>query len=111
VVTTTKNAYAREEAVDVTLNVMNRGTVPAQLTFPTAQRYDVLIHDAQGRQVWRWSDGKMFAQVLGEETIQPGRRLVYRVRVRDTLAPGAYRVTGVIPAEQALSASASVRID
>lgn len=111
-VATDKSAYARGEPILVTLQVVNRGSGPVELRFLTAQRYDVLIRDAQGRQVWRWSDGQMFAQVLGQESIEPGRKIAYRVTVRERLAPGSYTVTGVIPAEQgALSSAANIRID
>ena len=112
VVATDQRAYARGEPIRVTLEIVNRGTRPVELRFPTAQRYDLLLHDAQGRPMWRWSDGQMFAQVLGEETVEPGRRLVYRVTVRERLPAGRYRVTGIVPGEPGpLSSTTGIRVD
>ena len=28
--------------------------------------------DAEGQEVWRWSNERIFAQVLGQETLGPG---------------------------------------
>lgn len=112
-VTTDKNTYAPGDPILVTLWITNRAPQPKTLRFRTAQRYDVVIEDGQQRQAWRWSEGQMFTQVLGEETLEPGRgSITYRVAVRARLAPGAYTVTGIVPAEDGrLSSSATIRIE
>lgn len=108
-VTTDKTAYAPGEPIVVTLRMANRGVQPKTLHFRTAQRYDVLIEDAQNRRAWQWSEGQLFAQVLGEETVGPGQERTYRVSVRARLARGAYTLTGVVPsAEGRLLASVAI---
>jgi hypothetical protein len=97
-----KAVYATGEPLDLTLEVVNRSPRPVTLQFRTAQRYDVLIRNAQGQEVWRWATGQMFAQMLGEETLPPeGGKLTYDVVAFVLLPPGSYTVTGVVPAAPA----------
>jgi hypothetical protein len=97
-----KAVYAKGEPLDLTLEVVNRSPQPVTLQYRTAQRYDVLIRNAQGQDVWRWATGQMFAQMLGQETLPPeGGKLTYYVVASVPLPPGSYTVTGVVPAVHA----------
>jgi hypothetical protein len=96
--TASKAVYAEGEPVELTLQVVNRGPRPVTLQFRDSQRYDFLIRNTQGQEVWRWSADQMFAQVLGQETLSPdGGNLTYRVVARATLRRGSYTVMGVVP--------------
>ena len=55
----------------------------------------------------------MFAQVLGEETLGPGREeVVYTETYDEPLRPGSYEVTGAfIAANRPLSASLMITIE
>ena len=108
-----KETHGQGEPIKLTLHVTNRGTDPVTLRFLSAQRYDVAVKNLKGQEVWRWSSGQMFAQVMGEETLQPGRRArTYRITVRERLSPGRYAVIGTIPAqEELLSESITISID
>ncbi len=65
------------------------------LSFSSAQRFDLWLEDSSGRELWRWSDGRMFAQVVGSETLEPGgRTLLYRVDVPAPEEAGRYRLVG-----------------
>jgi hypothetical protein len=97
--TSNKAVYAEGEPVELTLQVVNRGPRPVTLQFRDSQRYDFLIQNAQGQEVWRWSANQMFAQILGQETLSSdGGKLTYRVVARATLVRGSYTVMGVVPA-------------
>jgi len=108
-----KETYAQGEPIKLTIHVINRGTEPATLHFLSAQRYDVAVKNLKGQEIWRWLNGQMFAQVMGEETLQPGRRAwTNRITVRERLSPGRYTVIGTIPAqEELLSESITIRIE
>src|SRR5262245_50761721 len=110
--TASKVVYAEGEPVELTLQMVNRGPRPVTLQFRDSQRYDFLIQNAQGQEVWRWSPNQMFAHLLGQETLPPdGGNLTYRVVARATLRRGSYTITGVVPATDAqLSASLEVTI-
>jgi len=55
----------------------------------------------------------MFAQMLGEETLGPGREeVVYTETHTGSLQPGGYKVTGaLISANRPLSASLTITVE
>ena len=85
-----KSTYSSGEPVRLTVSVANRGAQPVTLTFRTAQRFDVRVRDAAGREVWRWSAERVFAQAIGEERLEPGGQRRWDVVVREALPPGSY---------------------
>ena len=71
--------------------------------FNSGQTYDFLITDASsGREVWRWSHGNLFTQVVRSDSIRAEGKWQFEVSWdgRDNdgnlVPPGEYRVTGVI---------------
>ena len=91
---------ARGAPVELTLEVTNTSDRPVTLHFNTSQRYDFLIHDAAGKEMWTWAQERMFLQVLGQEDLQPGATKTYKERFLGTLSPGTYRVTGRLAARE-----------
>lgn len=68
---TDRRQYQRGEQVLITFIKCNVSSGTIVLNYPTAQRFDVVaLRD--GREVWRWSDGRFFAQVTGTERLRPG---------------------------------------
>jgi hypothetical protein len=78
IVRTDKPTYSRHEPVLMTLTWTNDSKAPQEVTFPSAQRYDVLV-ERDGQVVWQWSAGKFFAQVLTTLVIQPGDSRVFKI--------------------------------
>jgi hypothetical protein len=73
--------------------MVNQTGTPIRLEFTSAQRFDVAIRDAHSNEVWRWSAGRMFATVMGHETLEPeDPRLTYEAEFSGSLAPGPYRI-------------------
>ena len=111
-VTANKAIYAAGEMIVIELIVFNR--TPEQLTFhfKDAQRYDFIIEDAEGKRVWWWAEGRMFAQMLGEETLGPNRaEVVYTETYTGPLGPGEYKLSGMLIAlDKPLSASVTITI-
>ncbi len=94
------------EPVPVTLRIENAGGRPATLYLqgrPPA--FDITVHDASGRQVWRRLEGATVAMVLGIRELAPGESLELEDVWRQTDAaghpvpPGRYRLTGLLPGE------------
>jgi hypothetical protein len=112
VLSATKGVYAQGEPLELTLEVVNRNPRPVTLGFRTSQRYDLLIQNAQGQEVWRWSAERMFAQMLGQEVLSPnGGKLTYHVVMRENIPRGSYTAIGVVPAVDAqLSARLAITI-
>jgi hypothetical protein len=101
-----------DDALELTLSVANEGDEPVELDFRDAQRVDFTAYDADsGEEVWRWSDGRMFGQVLGSEEIPAGESLEYQA---EWAAPpsGSYRVEGeLVDTERQPSAEMVVELD
>jgi len=100
-----KPVYAPGERITLILQLVNRSNRAVILTFRDAQRFDVVLRDAQGREVWQWAAGRMFAQGLGRETLPPSGTLTYTVFVEQTLPPGVYSASGMITAREAMLAA------
>ena len=52
------------DEVKFDLRVTNSSNKRIELRFPNGQTHDVAVFDAQGREVWRWSRGRMFTQTM-----------------------------------------------
>jgi hypothetical protein len=82
-----------ELMVKITLRV--RQGLPLELTFPSAQRFELTIRNADGKEVYRWSDGMAFAQMVGTERFGPAEknwlvRVPLRSRDGNQFPPGKY---------------------
>lgn len=105
-----KTVYMSGEPVKLRLQVTNEAREEIRLQFKESQRFDFILGDSEGKEVWRWSEGQMFAQVLGEEILGPRRKsLIYTAEFRGKLQPGTYKVSGVI-VSRGLSLSSSMVI-
>jgi hypothetical protein len=81
------------------LTLRNTTDRPVTLTFASGQRYDLELRDERGAVVYRWSDGKAFTQMFGQEDFGPGERdYVVVLRLADKqgkpLAAGKYSAVG-----------------
>ncbi len=65
------DVVARSDEVEFTFDVRNDGDGPVDVTFPNACTVDVAVFDGD-EEVWRWSEGRMFAQMIQQETFDPG---------------------------------------
>ena len=65
------------DTVRFVLHVTNAGTQPVVLEFNSAARYDFEVRTPAGAEIWRWSAGHMFAQVLGTDTVAAGETRRY----------------------------------
>ena len=92
---TDRPVYRVGVPIRITFEVFNHNPTPVRFDFASAQRFDLVIEDARGQEVWRWSAGRLFAMVMGQETLGPERpRLVYEAELTERLAPGRYRIKG-----------------
>jgi hypothetical protein len=96
-----EGGYAIGEPVVMTLQVVNLTDRSLKLTFPSAQRYDFIVGRGKAT-IWRYSDGRMFAQVLGRYDLAAGDTVTYEYTWDQTgmdgTKPGlgAYTVEGML---------------
>jgi hypothetical protein len=60
-----------------TLNVRNNTSKMLELRFPDGQTHDFVVKDFAGKQVWRWSEGRMFTSAMRSETLKGKGRTVF----------------------------------
>ena len=95
-IATNKEEYTAGEAIDITLTVTNGTDQAVTLEFMSGQRFDLIIHTAANREVWRWGLTRGFIQMLGSEQLAPGAQKVYNHEFTGDLRPGAYTIVGVL---------------
>jgi len=79
-------------ALTLRLEVHNVGDVPVTVTFPTAQHYELVAHDAAtGAEVWRWGADRSFAQALSELPLVPDEMLAFTAHWMPA-PPGRYEI-------------------
>ncbi|MFC5365789.1 BsuPI-related putative proteinase inhibitor [Salinirubrum litoreum] len=96
-----------DDTARFTLTVTNEGDDPVSLTFSDSQRFDFVVRAAEDdTERWRWSDGQMFAQMLGSEELAPGESVAYDAEwTADDSDSGSFVCRGEL-ADNAQSASA-----
>lgn len=85
-------------AVEIALAVANASDHRVELAFPDGRTRDFAVYDAGGREVWRWSRGRLFTQGMQNALIAPGDSVVYRERWTPT-APGRYTLVAQLRSE------------
>lgn len=61
------------------------------MRFANGQTHDFVVVDEQNREVWRWSNGRLFTQSMQTKQLKTGDALRFEAKW-DTAAPGKYRV-------------------
>ena len=109
---TDKMSYSVGDPVTMTLKVFNYTKEDITFYFNTAQRYDFIMEDEEGNKIWRWSERRMFAQMLGEEILgSTNTEITYTVEYTDKLSPGYYKVTGFfVPWDRPMSGSIIIEV-
>lgn len=91
------------EEVSFAFTVTNAGHDPVEVTFRDAGKADFVVYDdsvpadtsrADG-EVWRWSDGRMFAQMLQTARFEPGEEAVFEAEWPDP-SPGDYTAAATL---------------
>ncbi len=91
--------------------VKNNGRRPETLDFPTSQRLEVLLRGQDGRQLFLWSEDRLFEATPATVVVNPGERIEYEAAVptRDMVVGGDYTVECVLQGRPDLAATIKVR--
>ena len=90
---------AGSDGVTFEVTVRNGGDEPEELTFPSGKRVDVAVF-ADGKSVWRWSDGRMFTQAVETATLAPGESFTESLTWAEPSA-GEYEARATLAARDA----------
>ena len=100
------DASVSADAVSFSFTVTNGGDEPVSMQFMTGCKADFVVKtadahdDGDGEEVWRFTDGRMFTQVISTEQLGPGQSETFR-GVWDDPEPGEYTATGILKANNA----------
>ena len=72
-----------KDGVNFGFRVLNTGDKKLEVNFPSGQTHDLVVLDTLGREVWRWSAGRMFTQTLQNKVLRSSDALEYDAHWRD----------------------------
>ena len=70
-----------EDQISMKFTVTNGADTGTFLYFPTAQRCEAVVRDAEGKIVYTWSEDFEFAADAGYSFLNPGERLNYQLTI------------------------------
>jgi hypothetical protein len=65
------------EKLRFALHVTNNTPKMLELRFPDGQTHDFYVRDFAGKEVWRWSEGRMFTSAMRSETLKGKGQTVF----------------------------------
>ncbi|HEY3285570.1 MAG TPA: BsuPI-related putative proteinase inhibitor [Gemmatimonadaceae bacterium] len=78
-----------DDAVHFQLHVTNGGDRKVELNFKDGMTHDIAVLDEHGRQVWRWSDGRLFTAAFQNKVLRSDDTLSFNEEWKSP-APGRY---------------------
>ncbi|HUG40031.1 MAG TPA: BsuPI-related putative proteinase inhibitor [Longimicrobiales bacterium] len=99
-VAATVEVKVQGETARFLLHVTNTGSRALDFTFRSSQRFDFVVRDDAGSEVWRWSDGMMFLQALSEASLAPRETWDFDVTWDPGDRSGRFQVVGWVTASE-----------
>lgn len=102
---TTLDSKQTNENVTFTITFANDAEEPVDFTFSSGQKFEIVVRDASGQEVYRFSEGKMFTMALETLKLEAGESVTFQdvweyKKDGVNLESGEYKVTAsVIPTE------------
>ena len=85
------------EGIELSMHVTNSSGKTLELRFPSGQTHDFVVLDSLGREVWRWSKGRLFTQTLQTKTVDRDETITYSDRWESAEQPsGTFTAVGVL---------------
>ena len=66
------------EKLKFSLHVTNNTTKMLEIRFPDGQTHDFVVKDFAGKEVWRWSEGRMFTSAMRSQTLKGKDETVFQ---------------------------------
>ena len=84
------------ETLRFTLNIKNNTTKMLELRFPDGKTHDFVVKDFAGKEVWRWSEGRMFTSAMRSETLKGKGETVFEESWSTRGQHGAFTAVAVL---------------
>ncbi len=83
-------------------SIQNKSKLLKTFSFPNSQKYDFFVVDSSGKEIFRWSESRMFTEVIGSTLINPGESVRYTESISlfdkegHKLPPGEYTLVATL---------------
>jgi hypothetical protein len=91
-----KDVVSIGETMQVNLTLINLGTQPVTLTFPSSKIFDLKVVDSSGKVVYKWSQDKVFSTVITQIVLKPRESMSRILTWKCELPEGDYIITGIV---------------
>jgi hypothetical protein len=78
------------------LNVRNNTSKMLELRFPDGQTHDFVVKDFAGKEVWRWSKGRMFTSGMRSETLKRKENTVFEESWKSAGQHGSFTAVAIL---------------
>jgi hypothetical protein len=87
-----------EDGVRFAFQVTNESSKKLELRFPDGRTHDVIVLDSIGREVWRWSEGRLFTQTVQNRVVRSSDSLAFEEAWKDA-KPGTYTAVATLASQ------------
>ena len=84
------------DGVSLSLHVTNVADHSLELDFPNGQTHDFVVFDSAGREVWRWSTGRMFTQALQNKLLSSSETVTYEEKWKAHGRRGTFTAVAIL---------------
>ena len=70
-----------------------------EIQFPDGQTHDFVVSDSTGKEIWRWSEGRMFTQAMKSKTLKGKDDTVFEESWEATGHHGAFTAVAILKSE------------
>ncbi len=87
------------ESLKFALKVVNNTKKMVEIHFPDGQTHDFVVSDSTGKEVWRWSEGRMFTQAMRSKTLKGKDGTVFEETWEPKGQHGAFTAVAILKSE------------
>ena len=88
-----------KNGVQFKLDVKNNTKRMVELRFPNGMTHDFVVYDDTGKEVWRWSNGRMFTQAMQNKLVKSNDSAVFADEWSGRNAHGKFTAIAILPSE------------
>jgi len=81
------------------LRVVNNTAKMVEIQFPDGQTHDFVVNDSTGKEVWRWSEGRIFTQAMKSKTLKGKDDTVFEESWNPAGLHGAFTAVATLKSE------------
>ena len=89
---------AVEDGVRFAFHVVNDGSKKLEVNFNDGRTHEIVVLDSVGKEVWRWSNGRLFTQAMQNKVLRTSDSLRYKGSWTEA-KPGTYVAVATLASE------------